>query len=123
MKNKEKDTILTMEDALKDNSLSHLHEAILFLESTPSSQLFPKKHETGLSYVVHKLTKELYAEHPNMPIKKVLTTIFERLTDDIPPPLMLKLTKNIINLWTVLSAENLSEKVMLRKFPMDDHGC
>lgn len=105
MKNKGKNTILTMEDALKDKSLSHLHEAILFLESTPSSQLFPKKHETGLSYVVNKSAKELYAQHPNMPIKKVLTTIFERLTDDIPPALMLKLTKNIINLWTKLDAD------------------
>jgi hypothetical protein len=39
-----------------------------------------------------------------------LTTIFEPLTDDIPAPLMLKLTQNIIEDWTALSQKIRQDK-------------
>ena len=49
-------------------------------------------------------TRKLFIENPNMPIKTVLITVFEPLTEDIPAPLVLKLTKKIIQKWESLSA-------------------
>ena len=103
MKNKEDNKSLTIEDLLQDSSFAHVHEALKYVINTPASQLIPKKHELVLTDLVEKETKELYNETPNLPIKKVLSTIFESLTDDIPAPLMLKLTKKIINKWQKLS--------------------
>ena len=106
MNNTEKSRTMTAEEILNDPSLAQAHAFIRKVENgVPASQLVPKKHALALISHSATQTKTLYAQHPNMPIKKVLTTIFERLTDDIPPALMLKLTKNIINLWTKLDAD------------------
>ena len=75
----------------------------------PASQLIPKKHAMVLTSHSATETRKLYLEHPDMPIKKVLMTILEDLTDDIPPPLMLKLTKNIIDTWTKMAAATQQE--------------
>jgi hypothetical protein len=96
---------MTFEEVLEDTSLERFHDAIRLLENTPSSKLFPKKHELALTHFVVKGTIDLYTNNPNMPIKKVITAIFDDLTDDIPAPLMLKLTKKIIEKWSKLSTE------------------
>jgi hypothetical protein len=84
-----------------------------FIRSTsnkPLSQLMPKKHQSVLTSLVNSKVIKLHKENPNMPIKKVITTIFEPLTDDIPAPLMLKLTQKIIEDWTALSQKIRQDK-------------
>lgn len=103
MKKKEDNKSMTIEDLLQDPSFAHVHDALRYVMNTPASQLIPKKHELVLTDLVEQEIKELYNQTPNLPIKKVLSTIFEALTDDIPAPLMLKLTKKIINKWHKLS--------------------
>lgn len=94
---KQGDDIRNFEQVLKDPALVQLHEAIHYIEKTSFSQAFPKKHEAGLiSYVQHK-TIELFNEKPNLPLKIIVTTVLNKITDtDISASLMLKLTKNII---------------------------
>ena len=94
---------MTMEEMLADSSLADFHAFLRRVQTTPFSQLMPRKHAVSLYSLVTMNTKELYFSNPNMPIKKVITTTFEDLTDDIPAPLMLKLTKKIIQKWAELS--------------------
>jgi hypothetical protein len=103
MNNTGKSRTMSYDEILADPSLAHMHEMVRYVHNTPASQLFPKKHEMGLKYVAQKNTRKLYSENPDMPIKKVLMTVFEQLTDDIPAPLMLKLTQTIIDMWEKLS--------------------
>ena len=97
---------MTMEEMLADSSLADFHAFLRRVQTTPFSQLMPRKHAVSLYSLVTMNTKELFFSNPNMPIKKVITTIFEDLTDDIPAPLMLKLTKKIIAQWELLYAES-----------------
>jgi hypothetical protein len=96
---------MTEEEILNDSSLSYLHGVVQYVQKNPFSKMFPKKHELSITHVVYMNTKELFIQNPNLPIKKVITTVFEPLTDDIPAPLMLKLTKKIIAQWEKLSKE------------------
>lgn len=112
MKNKEKKQSISVEEALNDPSLAEYHEAIRATHNKPFSQLFPKKHEMSLSSHIRMKTKALYEKSPNMPIKLVITTIFEPLTNDIPAPLMLKLTEKIIEQWESLSATAAQENTI-----------
>lgn len=112
MKNKEIDNNITIEQALEDPAYARFHDAIRLFRNTPASTLFPKKHEMGLTYLVERKTVILFEENPKMPIKSVITTVFEPLTDDIPAPLLLKLTKKIIAKWTKLQGQSLQENRM-----------
>ena len=102
--NTEKNRTMTVEEILQDPSLTDLHDFVRKVESTPASQLIPKKHEMTLMSVTTMETRKLFVANANLPIKTVIATILKPLTDDIPAPLMLKLTKKIIDVWTKLSA-------------------
>lgn len=106
MKDSGKSRTMSYEEILQDSSLAHMHEMVRYVHNKPLSQLMPKKHESSLTSWIEIKTVKLYTENPNMPIKKVITTIFEPLTDDIPAPLMLKLTQHIIDLWAKLFVTN-----------------
>jgi hypothetical protein len=103
MKEIEANRTMTVEEILQDSSLAYMHDFVRKVENMPASQLIPRKHEKALTSVTTMETRTLFLKNPNLPIKKVITTIFEDLTDDIPPPLMLKLTKKIIDTWAKLS--------------------
>jgi hypothetical protein len=99
MKNIEVNKVPTIEEALKDPAHARFHEALRYVQNKPLSKLMPKKHELILTDSVEMKAKKLYTETPDLPMKKVITTIFESLTDDIPAPLVLKLTEKIIEVW------------------------
>jgi hypothetical protein len=104
---------MTYDEVLADPSLAEFHEAIHYLRKTTFSQRFPKKHELTLTDVVNEKAKKLFTENPDMPIKMVITTIFEPLTNDIPAPLFLKLTQTIIEKWESLSSVAYEEKEVM----------
>lgn len=109
MKNIEKKKYRTAEEVLNDPSLAEYHEAIRATRNKPFSQMFPKKHEMSLTSLVKQKAVLLFKTNPNLPIKVVVLTIFEPLTNDIPAPLMLKLTEKIIEQWESLSAAAAQE--------------
>ena len=94
---------MTYDEALQDPSLADMHEAMRFVRGKPASVLYPRKHQMALTSVARMDTKELFKENPEMPIKEAVIAVFKPLTNDIPPPLMLILTQNIIEVWTELS--------------------
>jgi hypothetical protein len=104
---------MTYEEVLADPSLAEFHEAIHYLRRTTFSQRFPKKHELILTDSVKEKAKELFRENPNMPIKMVITTIFEPMTNDISASLFLKLTQTIIKKWESLSTVVYEEKEVM----------
>ena len=112
MKNIEENKVPTIEEALNDPAHARFHEVLRHVQNKPLSELMPKKHELVLTDLVEVKTKKLYHETPNLPMKKVVTTIFESLTDDIPAPLMLKLTQKIIDVWGNCSLTNQKEKAV-----------
>jgi hypothetical protein len=112
MKNLEKNKE-SWKEALENPSFSKYHEAIRYVQNTPFSLMFPKKHEATLMDVSVQKTMMIYKENPSTPLKKVVNTIFESLTDDIPAPLILKITKKIIAKWTALSKEAQKENIGL----------
>ena len=112
MKNKEENIVPTIEEALQDQAHARFHEALRYVQNKPFSQLFPKKHELSLIDLVKVKVKLLHEINPKMPIKKVITTVFESLTDDISAPLMLKLTKIIIDKWGKLSVSLHQERLI-----------
>lgn len=104
MKENKNNKTLTFDEALQNPALAHVKDALQHLQHAPASQLIPKKHALVLTLTVERKVLKLHKENPNMPIKKVITTVFEPLTDDIPAPLMLKLTQTIIDMWAKLSS-------------------
>jgi hypothetical protein len=110
MENNIENKTVTFDEALADPAFAHFHEAIHYIRKTPFSQMFPKKHELSLTRVVKDDVKKLFNKNPNMPIKLVITTVFEPLTNDIPAPLFLKLTQTIIEKWESLSTVVYEEK-------------
>ncbi len=94
----------TIEDIIKDPALrEEMKTFVQYVQNTPFSTMFPKKHELTMTHLVKQKTQKLYQSNPDMPIKQVITLVFEPLTDDIPAPLALKLTKTIIDTWVKLS--------------------
>jgi hypothetical protein len=112
MKNIEENKVPTIEEALKDPAHARFHEVLRYVQNKPSSELMPKKHELILTDLVEMKAKKLYTETPNLPMKKVITTIFESLTDDISAPLVLKLTQKIIDVWENCSLMIQKEKAV-----------
>jgi hypothetical protein len=94
---------MSYDEALQDPSLADMHEAMRFVRGKPASVLYPRKHEKALTSVARMDTRKLFKKSPDMPLKEVVITVFKPLTDDIPAPLILILTQNIIEVWTELS--------------------
>ena len=101
---------MSKEEILADSSLTQLHAFVQNIDM-PASQRIPKKHAMALTSHTAVETTKLFHKHPDMPIKIVLITIFKPLTNDIPPPLMLKLTQNIIAVWTKLASQAQEESL------------
>jgi hypothetical protein len=113
MKDTATNEIMTLEKEDKLHLLDisdEVKESIRRAKNKPLSQLMPRKHELVITDLVKSKIVKLHKENPDMPIKKVITTIFEPLTDDIPAPLMLKLTQKIIEDWTALSQKIRQDK-------------
>jgi hypothetical protein len=104
MKNLEKYIPMGFEDALKDTSMVHLHEAILFVQNKPNSVLLPKKHEKSMTNLAISDTMKFFHQNPNMPLTKVVATIIQSFPDDVSPSIIVKMTKKIVEKWESLSS-------------------
>lgn len=94
----------TIQEALQDPSLAHLHEAFRYALNTSFKDAFPKKYELSLIDKALDKTVKLFIENPCTPIKTVLATILDNLPDDIESPLLLKITRKTIEKWENLLA-------------------
>jgi hypothetical protein len=109
MGNNKNSKIITFDEASKMPELAHFHEAIQFMEKKPVGSLFPKKYEAALKHVVVRDTQTLFAEHPDMPLKNVVSEILSRLNEGVSADLLLKMTQVIVKEWTNSSANIYAE--------------
>lgn len=107
---KDKSTFISFEDVMQNSELSHLHEVVHFLENTENKPLFAKKYEASIKRSVSKKVKNLFIEHPTMPLKNVITMVVNSLPDTLNANFLLSITAFIIENW-----ENLAQSSMLSK--------
>lgn len=104
MENSKKNRTMTFEEALQDPSLVHIHDGLRFLQKTDSKDIFPKKYEKSMIGLAVTDAVNLFKKNPNMPLKKVISTIIASFDDDLTADLILKMTKQIIEKWGKLSS-------------------
>ncbi len=53
--------------------------------------------------LVVRTADTLFDETPTLPLNKVIASIMDKLPDDVPPPLLLKMTQIAIEKWESLT--------------------
>ncbi len=102
MKNKESETIT--------NPLDKWQASIQLFEKTADNAIIAlDKFELIISDVVAEETCQRFHQNPKMPLSKVIASVFEGINENIPPNLLVKLTKIIVNTW--LKQQSAIEKI------------
>jgi hypothetical protein len=110
-KNKE---FISNEGTVASPELAQQFQDIIdYIEKTPFSKIFPKKHKALIKVSAKRKTYELFEKSPEMPLKNVVTTVLADLFDDtLSAELILKTTELIIQNWEHLSATVYENKVV-----------
>ena len=93
----------SVDNILKDKSLSHLHEMIHFLENTPDELLFPRKYKTALKHSVSQKVAFIFKENPSLPVSKMVADIIASLPEPLSSKLILEMTSFAIKEWEAIS--------------------
>jgi hypothetical protein len=104
MENVKENRSMTMEEALRDPSLAHIHEGLRYLQRTPPKDVFPKKYEISMVGLAKEDAVKRFKKKPDTPLKKVVSKIINSFDDDLSADLILKMTQAIIEKWAELSA-------------------
>jgi hypothetical protein len=81
-----------------------------YLKKTPFSKAFPNKYKALTEDEALEKTYELFDENPNMPLKRVVTTVLNSLDDDLSSVLVLEMTCVTIKEWEKLTSKIPSKK-------------
>jgi hypothetical protein len=107
----EKNGRIELSEVMKDPEKAQQIEAFIhYVEKTPYSKMFPKKYEMGIERIVLQYTGQLFEEHPNLPLKNVVSTVLNSLKEDLSAELLLKMTKVIIEKWARVSTVVYEQK-------------
>ena len=109
MKNLGQHKSISFEEALKDASLVHFHEAIRSVQNKSNKDISPKKYEKSMLNLAESDTVRFFKENPNMSIKTIVATIIQSFPDEVSPDIILKMTKKIVEKWQNLSASYRQE--------------
>ena len=109
MKNIGQHKSISFEDALKDASLVHFHEAIKSVQNKPNKDISPKKYEKSMLNLAESDTVRFFKENPNMSIKTIVAAIIQSFPDEVSPNMILKMTKKIVEKWQSLSSSYRQE--------------
>jgi hypothetical protein len=110
MKKIQEDKMVTFEQALTMPEYAQFHDAIRYLEKTPSKDVFPQKYEASIKGLTNRKVQSLFEENPSMSLKNVLTSVIQNLPDDLSTKLLLNMTHLTIRSWDKLSKSHTSEK-------------
>ena len=94
---------LTYQEILDNPELSQFHDVVRFLQKRGNKKLFPEKFEMSMKRLVVRTADTLFDETPTLPLNKVIATIMDKLPDDVPPPLLLKMAQVAIEKWESLT--------------------
>jgi hypothetical protein len=100
-------TEIGIEDPEFAQQLQDIHD---YLKKTPFSKAFPNKYKAITKTEAKKKTYELFLINPNMPLKKVVSTVLNGLDDTLSASLVLEITRVIIDKWEKLTTETLANK-------------
>lgn len=114
MKDNQEKKQLTFDAVLQTPELSHLHDLIHYLEKTPFQDIFPKKYEMSMEDATIKEVRRVFQDEPYCALKSVVTTVLEKLPDDLSAILLLKMTKLILKEWRTLSKAVVIEERVLQ---------
>lgn len=103
------DKSLTFEEILDMPKLAHFHDVVRYLQKKPNQKVFPKKYEKSMEHLASDRTYALFQENPKLPLNKVISSIMDKLPDDVPPQLLLKMTQLAIEEWENLTHKTTSE--------------
>ena len=95
------------EDPEFAQELQNVHE---YLQKTPFSRIFPKKHRGITKDIVIEKTSNLFEENPNMALNKVVATVLNHLNDDLSSDFLLEITRFITQEWQYLSKTVKTDK-------------
>ena len=109
MKNIRQHKSISFEDALKDASLVHFHEAIRSVQNKSNKDISPKKYEKSMLNLAESDTVRFFKENPNMSIKTIVAAIIQSFPDEVSPDMILKMTKKIVEKWQSLSSSYRQE--------------
>jgi hypothetical protein len=101
---------LTHEEILANPELSQFHDVVRFLQKRGNRPLFPKKYEKSMENLAFDKAYVLFKENPQLPLNKVIAAIMDKLPNDVPPPLLLKMTQIAIERWDDLSHNLVTEQ-------------
>lgn len=101
---------LTHEEILANPELSQFHDVVRFLQKRGNRPLFPEKFEMSMKRLVSRTIDMLFDETPTMPLTKVVAAVMNKLPDNVPPPLLLKMTQIAIEKWDSLSHDSVMEQ-------------
>ena len=101
---------LTYEEILENPELSQFHDVVRFLQKKGDQKIFPKKYEKSMENLAFDRTYTLFKENPRLPLNKVIVCIMDKLPDDVPPPLLLKMTQIAIEKWESLTYEHVMKQ-------------
>ena len=110
MENIKKSTIpknLWEEDPEFAQELQNVHE---YLQKTPFSEIFPKKHKAVIKDIVIEKTSIFFEENPNKTLPKVVAAVLNQLNDDVSADFLLEITRLITQEWQYLSKTIQAEK-------------
>ncbi len=102
---------LTYQEILDNPELSQFHDVVRFLQKRGKRPLFPEKFEMSMKRLVSRTIDTLFDETPTMPLNKVIAAVMDKLPNDVPPPLLLKMTQVAIEQWESLSQDAVKEQV------------
>jgi hypothetical protein len=100
---------MTFDEALLLPEYAHCQELIHYLENTPNKDILPRKYEMSIEGIASRKLSVLFNENPTKTLKSVIATVVEALPNDLPPKLLLKMTKFIIIEWGKLSSKSLQK--------------
>ena len=98
---------LTLDEIMRDDSLSELRAVALFLDANKDKILFPEKFMGSLKNIVSREINELFDKSPDTPLVNVVTAMLTGMNEKMSPQMILEITDFIINKWQNLSAPKL----------------
>ena len=103
-KNKE-EKAMTLKQMLKDPSLEHFHELLLFIKDKPNKDIFPKQYEMGFLDAVVSTLVELFEKNPKISLKMALSGVIKTLPNDITDTLLSKVVQKVFDTLPILQAQ------------------
>ena len=105
---------MTFQEALQDPSLSHLHDAIRFLQENEDTILMPKKFMSSLKSILSLKVRRILTENPEMHTSslKLLIAALTGVNEKIPPEMVLEITAHIIKEWETLTTYAKKEQAL-----------